>query len=401
MKLTPERRIELADPDKWTAQDSLDALETIDALTADLASTREREQAEWKSWVMTNKELQTTLDFVAKTDSVSAGALMMHIDGLFARGQTIEAAAYRKAAEACENEKRCYADSHRTHDAFCHDQDIAAINALASPSAQSALDEMIAELKVQVIAEAIEAIEKHPVPSGSYEFDAALAEHDTAVIAELNIKLKSAEALVRGYRAQDQFWLKQVAGLKAQTAAMLEKAAAEAQRLANEITCHLIAPSIRALITADQAAALADREKRARETALRQSGDWFLNWCDRAGVKVEESNIRQGMAALLDAPGSPSPRLYTEAEVTERVRESAQTMRDRCAIEAYKAYRAGDNAMQMAAAAASNNIRALPPICQKCQGKGCIKWKEPHVECSKPCPDCAASGTPEEPNVDR
>lgn len=44
MRLTPERRIELADPDKWTVQDSLDALETIDALTAELASAREREQ---------------------------------------------------------------------------------------------------------------------------------------------------------------------------------------------------------------------------------------------------------------------------------------------------------------------------------------------------------------------
>jgi hypothetical protein len=35
MKLTPERMIELRDPDKWSAQDSLDALDTIDALTAE------------------------------------------------------------------------------------------------------------------------------------------------------------------------------------------------------------------------------------------------------------------------------------------------------------------------------------------------------------------------------
>jgi hypothetical protein len=36
----------------------------------------------------------------------------------------------------------------------------------------------------------------------------------------------------------------------------------------------------------------------ARGEALLSAGDWFLNWCDRAGVKVEESAIRQGLAYL-------------------------------------------------------------------------------------------------------
>ena len=38
----------------------------------------------------------------------------------------------------------------------------------------------------------------------------------------------------------------------------------------------------------------------AYERAKRDAGDWFLNWCDRVGIKVRESNIRQVMATLID-----------------------------------------------------------------------------------------------------
>src|SRR5208337_1668446 len=41
-----------------------------------------------------------------------------------------EARGIERAAQACENEARCYADSHRTHDNFCHAQDAKAIRAL-------------------------------------------------------------------------------------------------------------------------------------------------------------------------------------------------------------------------------------------------------------------------------
>lgn len=29
--------------------------------------------------------------------------------------------------------------------------------------------------------------------------------------------------------------------------------------------------------------------------ARRECADWVLNWCDRTGIKVEESTIRQGL----------------------------------------------------------------------------------------------------------
>lgn len=162
MRLTPERRIELADPDKWTAQDSLDALETIDALTAKLASARGREQA-------------------------------------------IEAAAYRKAAELCKNTLLHTLDpGNRIRDG---------ILALISLSAQSALDEMIA-----------------------------------------------------------------------------------------------------------------DREKRARETALREVLEIVRVYRGSLG-DLPRGEIMKRITAILDAPGSPSPRLYTEAEVTERVRTLVASFR--------------------------------------------------------------------------
>lgn len=91
--------------------------------------------------------------------------------------------------------------------------------------------------------------------------------------------------------------------------------------------------------------------------------------------------------------------------ITERVtardaqiaRAAAEEMRNRCAVEAYKAYKAGNGPMQAmaaAAAAAANNIRALSLICPTCEGRGAIRWKEPHMECSKPCPDCHALPIP-------
>jgi hypothetical protein len=53
---------------------------------------------------------------------------------------------------------------------------------------------------------------------------------------------------------------------------------------------HPAMPMIRDAIAAERDA--------ARGEALLLAGDWFLNWCDRAGVKVEESAIRQGLAYL-------------------------------------------------------------------------------------------------------
>lgn len=45
--------------------------------------------------------------------------------------------------------------------------------------------------------------------------------------------------------------------------------------------------------------ALAERDA----AMLKECGDWFLNWLDKAGVKVEESNIRQELLALLRKRG--------------------------------------------------------------------------------------------------
>jgi hypothetical protein len=59
----------------------------------------------------------------------------------------IRNAALEEAFAACENERRCYADNHRCHDNFCHDQDMAAILALKSaPAAASVTEQSILDL---------------------------------------------------------------------------------------------------------------------------------------------------------------------------------------------------------------------------------------------------------------
>ena len=117
----------------------------------------------------------------------------------------------------------------------------------------------------------------------------ALAKHDAELLA------REAEARSRVLQANENLRA-EIAKPKAEVQRKLD---AFHRALALNDASH---QAQRGIIPTDYAAALADREKRARETALRQSGDWFLNWCDRAGVKVEESAIRQALERLLDAP---------------------------------------------------------------------------------------------------
>jgi hypothetical protein len=67
-------------------------------------------------------------------------------------------------------------------------------------------------------------------------------------------------------------------------------------------------------------------------------------------------------------------------------------MRDRCAIETYKAYKAGNGAMQMAAATASNNIRALSIAAPRDSGKAASHSCNDELERRYPGHDQANDG---------
>jgi hypothetical protein len=88
--------------------------------------------------------------------------------------------ALEQAAQACENEKRCYADSHRAHDEFCHDQDAAAIRALAPAAPAPSRESLMALVaKWRSDRSAVRGI----VQQCAYELEAALTQQQSISLA--------------------------------------------------------------------------------------------------------------------------------------------------------------------------------------------------------------------------
>lgn len=121
-----------------------------------------------------------------------------------------------------------------------------------------------------------------------------------------------------------------------------------------------------------------------RVALLREAAEVALK--KRVSIQDTAKDIYEAILAI--STNRPALARVEAAARREGAQKAAIRMRDRCAVEAYRAYRAGNNAMQLASSIAANNIRMLPLECPTCNGAGCIRWKEPHMECSKPCPDC-------------
>ena len=141
---------------------------------------------------------------------------------------------------------------------------------------------------------------------------------------------------------------------------------------------------------ADLERRLTEAEERVtleRTAALRQAIEKFNGQicCDYNTPEPHTScNVLNEAVSDLESMIDPSDASLYE----HKLAEARQAERDRCAIEVYKAYKAGNGELQRVAAMAANNIRALGPMCATCGGRGAIRWKEPNLECSKPCPDC-------------